>query len=113
MRSPLLPQCNRSAVLRGVLWAIRTSRQSLAPNIGRALDLDQHADTRVRPDMRLLPRQEQLEDGLTNGPTLVQLGLSVEPQKAGIENAVALRLEVGVDHANALVVAEVFERLLL
>ena len=34
------------------------SRQRLAPNIGRALDIDQHADTSVRADMRLLSRQE-------------------------------------------------------
>ena len=84
------------------------SGQRLAPNIGGTLDLDQHADAGVGADMGLFARQQQIEYGVTDGTALVQLGVAVESQKAGVENAVALRLEVGVDHANALVVAEIF-----
>src|SRR3954452_10712191 len=89
------------------------SGQRLASNVGGALDLDEYADAGICADMRLLARQQQLEDGVMDGPALVQCGCSVESQKAGIENAIALRLEVGVDHANALVVAKVFQRLFL
>src|SRR5580704_6675999 len=112
----------RSVPTRRTAWAsLRSahptnqpqSRQRLAPNIRGTLDLDQHADAGVGADMGLLAWQEQIEDGVTDRPALVQLGRSVESQKARVENTVALRLEVGVDHANALVVAEVFERLFL
>src|SRR5258708_16431509 len=89
------------------------SGQRLAPNVGGTLDLDQHADAGVGADMGLFARQEQIEYGVTDGPAVVQFGPAVEAQKARVENAVALRLEVGVDHANALVVAEVFQRLFL
>src|ERR1700685_882158 len=89
------------------------SGQWLAPNIGGAFDLDQHADAGVGADMGLFARQEQIEYGVVDRPAVVQFGTAVESQKARVENAVALRLEVGVDHANALVVAEVFQRLLL
>ena len=58
------------------------SGQRLAPNIGGALNLDQHADAGVGADMRLLARQEQIEYGIMNGPALVQFGVSVESQKA-------------------------------
>src|SRR4051812_3066394 len=89
------------------------SGQRLASNVGGTLDLDEDADAGVCADMCLLARQQQLEDGVMDGPALVQCGRPVEAQEAGVENAVALRLEVGVDHANAFVVAEVFQRLFL
>src|SRR5271154_3932325 len=87
--------------------------QRLAANVGGTLDLDQHADAGVGADMGLFARQKEIEYGVTDGPAVVQFGMAVESQKARVENAVALRLEVGVDHANALVVAEVFQRLFL
>src|SRR5579862_5740658 len=89
------------------------SGQRLTPNIAGTLDLDQHADAGVGADMGLLARQQQIEYGVVDRPALVQFGTPVEPQEAGVENAVAMRLEVGVDHANALVVAEVFQGLFL
>src|SRR5580700_3381291 len=97
----------RWKVSRVPLTAI--SGQRFAPNIGGSFDLDQYADAGVGADMGLFARQQQIEYGVVDRPALVQFGTPVESQKTRVENAVALRLEVGVDHANALVVAEVVQ----
>ena len=44
------------------------SGQRLASNVGGALDLDEYADAGICADMRLLARQQQLEDGVMDGP---------------------------------------------
>src|SRR5262249_58608006 len=91
----------------------RSSRQRLAADVARTLDLDQHADALVGAVMGLLARRELLEDRLAYRPALVQLGGAEEAQKARVEHAVALRLEVRVDHGDTFVVAEIVQRLLL
>src|SRR5262249_9146482 len=89
------------------------SRQRLAADIGRARDLHQHADAGIGANMGLLARQQQVEDLLVDRAALVQLDGAVEAQESGVEHAVALRLEVRVYDADALVVRQVGERLLL
>jgi len=66
-------------------------------------------DAVLRAGMRLLARHQHGEDALAHRPVLVQFDAAVEPQKPGLENLLVLRLEVRVDDADALVVAEVVE----
>ena len=85
IRWPLYRSCgerSETALDTVILCLTWISGQWLAPNVGGTLDLDQHADAGVRADMRLLARQQQIEYGVTDGPAVVQFGLSVETQKA-------------------------------
>ena len=59
----------------------------------------------VRPHVRNVYALVRVAD------EIVQLGRAPEAQKAGVEHAVALCLEVRIDDADALVVAEIVERL--
>ena len=63
--------------------------------------------------MRLLTRQQHLEDRVMDGPILVQLRPAIESQKPRFENAVALRFEVGIDDTDALIVTQIVQSLLL
>ena len=63
--------------------------------------------------MRLLTRQQHLEDGVMNGSGLMQFGFTVESQEPRIQNAFTLRLEVGIHNAHALFVPKVFQCLFL
>src|SRR5262249_12674139 len=92
---------------------IVSSRQWLASNVRGAFYLDQHADASIRADMRLLAWQEKIENVVANGAAFMQFGFPVKSQKPRIKNTIALCLEVGIDHTNALVMAEVFEGLFL
>jgi hypothetical protein len=93
---------------RRVLFAANAIlRQRFASHICRAINLDENANTCVRADMRLLARQQQFEYRIPNRPAFVQLGLSVETQETRIQHTFALRLEIRVNHADALVVAEI------
>src|ERR1700685_962713 len=57
------------------------SGQCLAPNIGGAFDLDQHADAGVGGDMGLFAGQEQIEYGVVDRPAVVQFWPGGESQK--------------------------------
>src|SRR5215470_11118526 len=89
------------------------SGQRLAAHVGRALDLDQHADPLVGAVVLLLALGEALEDRLAHGAGLIELSGAVEAQEAGVEHAVALRLEVGIHDGDAAVVAEILQCLAL
>ena len=89
------------------------SRQWLASNISGALDLDQDADSSVCANMRLLARQQHIENGVANRAALVQFGLAIKSQKARVENTIALCFEIGIDHTHALIMTEVVQGLFL
>src|SRR5579885_3694642 len=60
--------------------------------------------------MGLLARQKPCKDRLADRSALMQLGAAVEAQKAALEHAVTLGFEIGIHHADPLVVRKIFER---
>jgi Uncharacterized protein conserved in bacteria (DUF2252) len=59
--------------------------------------------------MSLFARQQLGKNGLTHGAALMQFDAAEEPQKATLQHAIALRLEVGVHHAYAPVVRKILQ----
>src|ERR1700691_6693569 len=87
-----------------------SSDNRLTADIDGTLDLDQRTDAGIGPNMGLLARQKLSENRVVHRAAFVQFDTAEEAQKAAFQNAVALRLEVRIHHADPLVVREVIER---
>src|SRR5271154_6667898 len=82
----------------------------LAANIDGPFDLHQRADASICPNVGLLARQQFCKNRVMHGPALVQHDAAVKAQEATFEHTIALRLEIRVHHADALIVRQIFQR---